>query len=129
MIREKQDCQVCLVCFKNENDADVLLCDGCDCAFHNYCCGMEHTIPEGLWFCPTCSSTESNIDMLLELHYQNKYDPLSLEKKLDLLRILLEEQFRRNEIFKAYVESIANPGAAVLPAELGDQGNILLSST
>lgn len=36
--------------------ADILICDKCDSEYHMYCLNPPiTTIPEGDWFCPTCS--------------------------------------------------------------------------
>ena len=45
----------CHVCRANDDDDDVLiLCDGCDKAFHPHCAGLE-SIPHGDWYCSACA--------------------------------------------------------------------------
>lgn len=52
--------QTCLLCRKGDNDEYLLLCDGCDRGCHMYCLRPKVTqVPEGDWFCPTCSSKVS----------------------------------------------------------------------
>ncbi|XP_027000849.1 bromodomain adjacent to zinc finger domain protein 2A isoform X1 [Tachysurus fulvidraco] len=53
----------CQVCHKGDNDAFLLLCDGCDHGWHMFCLRPKVTqVPEGDWFCPTCHSLESGTD-------------------------------------------------------------------
>ena len=45
----------CELCFTDENEHLLLLCDGCDDAYHTYCLLPRlEAIPEQEWFCPTC---------------------------------------------------------------------------
>ncbi|KAJ8016273.1 hypothetical protein DPEC_G00005490 [Dallia pectoralis] len=51
----------CQVCRKGDNDAYLLLCDGCDRGCHMYCLRPKVTqVPEGDWFCSTCVSKSSD---------------------------------------------------------------------
>ena len=45
----------CELCFTDENEHLLLLCDGCDDAYHTYCLRPRlDSIPEDEWFCPNC---------------------------------------------------------------------------
>ncbi len=44
----------CCVCHSGEDGEIMLLCDKCDKPAHLGCVGME-AVPEGDWFCPTCT--------------------------------------------------------------------------
>ena len=45
----------CEICFTDENEHLLLLCDGCDDAYHTYCLQPRlDCIPENEWFCPNC---------------------------------------------------------------------------
>jgi hypothetical protein len=69
---EVLDSTSCYVCNKQENEDQVLLCDGilqdgasCDKEYHTYCLEPQlKTIPVEAWFCPTCTmggnTTEQN---------------------------------------------------------------------
>lgn len=35
---------------------ELVLCDGCDAAYHVTCCGLEGGVPSGDWFCAVCVS-------------------------------------------------------------------------
>lgn len=48
----------CEVCKGGENDEMMLLCDGCDDAYHTYCLNPPlHSIPPGDWRCIHCVNT------------------------------------------------------------------------
>mmetsp|Transcript_35019 Transcript_35019/g.63620 ORF Transcript_35019/g.63620 Transcript_35019/m.63620 type:complete len:716 (-) Transcript_35019:211-2358(-) len=54
--------QVCVECKEIGDQTQLLLCDGvledgkkCDAGYHTYCVGLD-SVPEGEWFCSTCSS-------------------------------------------------------------------------
>jgi hypothetical protein len=46
----------CAVCGETETTDDnvLILCDKCDKAYHQQCCGID-VIPEGSWFCISCA--------------------------------------------------------------------------
>jgi hypothetical protein len=47
----------CKVCRKGLPAKTLLLCDGCEDAYHTGCCSPELPgVPEGDWFCTSCSS-------------------------------------------------------------------------
>ncbi|XP_053338631.1 bromodomain adjacent to zinc finger domain protein 2A isoform X2 [Clarias gariepinus] len=55
----------CQLCRKGDNDACLLLCDGCDRGWHMFCLRPKVTrVPEGDWFCPACNSQEPDEDSL-----------------------------------------------------------------
>jgi hypothetical protein len=43
----------CPVCNQAHNEDVLLLCDGCDAAYHTYCLGLD-SVPEGHWYCMEC---------------------------------------------------------------------------
>ena len=45
----------CRVCHRNDQDDVLLLCDGCDAAFHTHCLDPPLArVPDGDWLCPSC---------------------------------------------------------------------------
>ncbi|KXX83214.1 PHD and RING finger domain-containing protein 1 [Madurella mycetomatis] len=43
----------CPVCNSADHEEVLLLCDGCDSAYHTYCIGLD-SVPVGPWFCMEC---------------------------------------------------------------------------
>ncbi|XP_063677818.1 remodeling and spacing factor 1-like [Bolinopsis microptera] len=47
---------VCQICHSGQNEELLLLCDGCDEAYHTHCLRPQlDNIPDGDWFCVQCS--------------------------------------------------------------------------
>ncbi|BHF74206.1 PHD and RING finger domain-containing protein 1 [Sparganum proliferum] len=52
---EVEDTTACEICHSQEDEENLLLCDGCDRGYHTYCLRPPlSSIPEGDWFCPEC---------------------------------------------------------------------------
>eukprot|EP00249_Psilotum_nudum_P009467 c21955_g1_i2 orf=40-687(-) len=50
---------VCKNCRRGDGEQEMLLCDGCDEAYHMYClCPILVRVPKGTWFCPVCSKKD-----------------------------------------------------------------------
>lgn len=45
--------QPCLTCEEDTDEDRLLLCDGCNGAYHTYCIGLRR-VPRGSWFCHFC---------------------------------------------------------------------------
>ncbi|KAL2137176.1 hypothetical protein VTI74DRAFT_7723 [Chaetomium olivicolor] len=43
----------CPVCNSSDHEEVLLLCDGCDAAYHTHCIGLD-SVPAGPWFCMEC---------------------------------------------------------------------------
>ncbi|KAK9846680.1 hypothetical protein WJX84_012113 [Apatococcus fuscideae] len=55
---DPMDIVECLTCGRGEDEANLLLCDGCDRACHFYCANLA-AIPEGDYFCPLCVAADA----------------------------------------------------------------------
>lgn len=51
----------CPVCNSSDREDVLLLCDGCDAAYHTYCIGLDD-IPSGGWYCMECADTLERSD-------------------------------------------------------------------
>ncbi|KAI9803256.1 MAG: hypothetical protein M1825_002047 [Sarcosagium campestre] len=50
-----EDSAPCPLCGTGGDEEVLLLCDGCDVAFHTYCLGLE-SVPSGHWYCEECDA-------------------------------------------------------------------------
>ena len=51
---------VCHMCMRGDGEEAMLLCDGCDDAFHTYCLIPPlPEVPKGDWRCPKCVAAVS----------------------------------------------------------------------
>lgn len=49
----------CPVCGNSDEEEVLLLCDGCDAAYHTHCIGLD-AVPTGHWFCMECADQRTN---------------------------------------------------------------------
>nr|XP_047130908.1 remodeling and spacing factor 1 isoform X2 [Hydra vulgaris] len=84
----------CCRCLANNQSDLVLLCDGCDAAYHTLCLRPPvETIPEGDWFCPFCLQVK-----LIE----------ALEVKLNELNAKIKARERKSKRMVFYGINSAN---------------------
>ena len=84
----------CLLCKGGDAEEYLLLCDGCNGAYHTFCLTPPlHIIPVGEWLCPTClakvktigsSRNDLNLYSISRLNCRNA--TLCRRKCLDLNR-------------------------------------------
>ncbi|KAL2339724.1 hypothetical protein Fmac_007664 [Flemingia macrophylla] len=64
---------LCRVCFIDQDDDQIVLCDGCDHAYHIYCMKPSRTsIPRGKWFCRKCDAGIQAIRKAKKAYESNK---------------------------------------------------------
>ncbi len=66
---ETEDNTYCEVCGRADHEDRLLLCDGCDLAYHCDCLEPPLAeVPVGQWFCPTCQEAHIR-GVLLEFFF------------------------------------------------------------
>ncbi|XP_028235953.1 PHD finger protein EHD3-like isoform X2 [Glycine soja] len=64
---------LCRVCLTDQDDDRIVLCDGCDHAYHIYCMKPPRTsIPRGNWFCRKCDAGIQAIHQAKKAYEFNK---------------------------------------------------------
>lgn len=53
---------VCYLCQNGNYEEVLLLCDGCELAYHTYCLNMS-SVPDGNWHCPRCNFGNLSLDL------------------------------------------------------------------
>ena len=52
---EESEEQPCLICGDDDEEDQLLQCDGCDLFYHTYCVGLDD-VPVAHWFCESCDA-------------------------------------------------------------------------
>ncbi|XP_073138936.1 PHD finger protein EHD3 isoform X2 [Henckelia pumila] len=76
---------LCRSCFTDVDDDKIVLCDGCDHAYHIYCmCPPKDEIPRGRWFCRKCNAGIQRVRKAKKLHQslQNNLKKRALDGKI-----------------------------------------------
>ncbi|OVA07279.1 zinc finger protein [Macleaya cordata] len=75
---------LCRSCLTDEEDIKIVLCDGCDHAYHIYCMEPPLTsIPKGKWFCKQCDKELQKIHKA-----KTTYEKKNREKKQRKNRVM-----------------------------------------
>merc|ERR1712150_16006 len=107
---EVVDEDACQICGKTDNEEQALLCDGCDACFHTFCLSPPLSgIPDGDWFCSSCSAGKENKSSLNEI-------PSTKEGKKAVPAVDSEVEIDSDEFISAdeYEEEVDGKGAIAL---------------
>ncbi|PRQ26652.1 putative histone acetyltransferase chromatin regulator PHD family [Rosa chinensis] len=64
---------LCRACLTDKDDDKIVLCDGCDHAYHIYCLNPPLcSIPKGKWFCRKCDATIQMIRRAKRAYQKNE---------------------------------------------------------
>eukprot|EP00656_Telonema_subtile_P043804 TRINITY_DN50106_c0_g2_i1.p1 TRINITY_DN50106_c0_g2~~TRINITY_DN50106_c0_g2_i1.p1 ORF type:complete len:167 (+),score=23.28 TRINITY_DN50106_c0_g2_i1:103-603(+) len=68
----------CRTCGRDDDDAQLLICDGCEAGVHTYCCSPALTeVPQGDWYCKSCTEGQAASSVRARLAH-NRASVLSL---------------------------------------------------
>lgn len=91
---EEEDSTSCEVCHGSDREDRLLLCDGCDLAYHCECLTPPlGSVPVEEWFCPTCA--DINAQVTEQAVAAEEDDPLYTLPRRQIARTRVSERVRQ----------------------------------
>ncbi|KAJ6391730.1 hypothetical protein OIU77_025655 [Salix suchowensis] len=121
---------LCRVCITDRDDDKIVLCDGCDHAYHLYCMIPPRTsVPKGKWFCRQCDVKIQRLRRVRRAYEKSenyrKKNGEGVKKESENLKKLYEEGGEESDKGRGMDMLIT----AALNCEVGCQSNEELKST
>ncbi|CAK7346898.1 unnamed protein product [Dovyalis caffra] len=122
---------LCRVCLTDRDDDKIVLCDGCDHAYHLYCMIPPRvSVPKGKWFCRQCDSKILKLRRVRRAHEKSenylKKKGDGVKKECENLKKLYREAGEESDKGREGMDMLVT---AALKCEDGSQSNEELKST
>ena len=102
-------CETCGGADEEKGVNELLLCDMCNNAYHNYCLNPMIQIPKGAWFCPRCAQSNTGEPMNQETEVVEP--PVVEDKRERPVKALLRKDKRLRSMYQKWAKRTDYPGS------------------